>query len=109
MLTFMRLKQARFSIGDTVTHLLFNYRGVVVDVDPVFEGTDDWYQQMASSKPPKDEPWYHVIVDGKDLETYVAERNLSIDASGDPVNHPLLMDFFKEFRDGVYVIRDYVN
>jgi heat shock protein HspQ len=32
--------KSRFSIGELVHHRKFDYRGVVVDVDPVFQGTE---------------------------------------------------------------------
>lgn len=97
------MKQAKFSIGQCVSHRLFEYRGVIVDVDPVFEGTDEWYEHMAKSRPPRDEPWYHVLVHGADHRTYVAERNLATDDSKEPVVHPLLTEFFVEFSDGDYL------
>jgi heat shock protein HspQ len=56
--------QAKFSIGQLVHHRLFDYRGVIVDVDAVFLGSEEWYEQVAKSKPPKDQPWYHVLVHG---------------------------------------------
>jgi heat shock protein HspQ len=81
---------------------LFDYRGVIVDVDPVFMGNDAWYEQVARSRPPKDAPWYRVLVHNEDHETYVAERNLFVDDTREPVNHPLLADYFVEFEQGVY-------
>jgi heat shock protein HspQ len=66
---------ANFSIGQIVQHRLFNYRGVVIDVDYKFLGTEDWYEQVARSRPPKEQPWYHVLVDNSIHQTYVAERN----------------------------------
>jgi len=96
------MKQARFSIGQCIHHRLFDYRGVIVDVDPVFMGSDTWYDQVARSSPPKDEPWYHVLVHDKNNQTYVAERNLVEDGSLEPVNHPMLRDFFVEFDRGFY-------
>ena len=53
---------AQFSVGDLVHHKLFDYRGVIVDVDPEFQLTEEWYETVARSKPPKDRPWYHVLV-----------------------------------------------
>ena len=97
------MKQAKFSIGQCIHHRLFHYRGVIVDVDPVFSGSDEWYEQVAKSRPPKDEPWYHVLVHDEGNETYVAEQNLSGDDSNEPVNHPLLDEFFIDFRKGVYL------
>lgn len=75
----------------------------MVSVDDSFQGTEEWYDEMAVSCPPKDHPWYHVLVDGADHETYVAERHLEHDSSGAPVEHPLLRVFFDELRDGRYV------
>jgi heat shock protein HspQ len=41
--------------------------------------------------------------------TYVAERNLEPDESGDPILHPLLDRFFSVFREGRYETGDPVN
>ncbi len=101
--------QAQFTIGETIHHRLFDYRGVIYDVDPVFGGSDEWYEQVARTRPPKDQPWYHVLVDGGDNTTYVAQRNLESDPSGLPVSHPLTQVFFAEFRDGLYVPKQRVN
>lgn len=94
--------EAKFSIGQLVHHVKFDYRGVVVDVDPVFQGTEEWYETVAKSRPPKDRPWYHVLVDGAAHSTYVAERHLEPDESGDQINHPALNQYFEAFADGRY-------
>ena len=103
------MKQAKFSIGQCIHHRLFDYRGVVVDVDPEFQGSDDWYENVARSQPPKDEPWYHVLVHDADNETYVAERNLTVDDSNEPVSHPLLQEFFVDYEQGVYLTGRQIN
>jgi len=95
-----------FCIGDLVQHSKFGYRGVVVDVDPVFEGTEDWYDMMARSRPPKDRPWYHVLVDGATHMTYVAERHLQADGAHTQIDHPALGRFFDCFVQGRYLLRD---
>lgn len=100
---------AKFSVGQVVRHKLFSYRGVIVDVDPTFRGTDDWYQRMAPSRPPKDKPWYNVLMHGTDNHTYVAERNLERDDTGDPIEHPDVEAYFYGFIDGVYVLRERGN
>lgn len=94
---------AQFSVGQIVHHKLFDYRGVIVDVDATFQGSDDWYDSMALTRPPKDEPWYHVLVHDAVYRTYVAERNLEADSSGEPVNHPELNYFFADYKNGIYV------
>ncbi len=93
----------KFSIGQLVHHLRFNYRGVIVDVDATFQGTDAWYEQMATSRPPKNRPWYHVLVDKAEHTTYVAERNLEPDPLDAPIEHPLLNSFFSDFDNGRYM------
>lgn len=93
----------KFTIGQVVHHKLFGYRGAVVDIDPTFSLSEEWYQQVAESRPPKDAPWYRVLVGGALHETYVAERNLQEDDSGTPIEHPLLSEFFDAFENGHYV------
>ncbi len=105
----MTLLEAKFHIGQLIHHRLFDYRGVVVDVDPVFQGSAEWYDQVARSRPPKDKPWYRVLVHEAVHETYVAERNLEPDITGDPIRHPLLNDFFSGLDDGSYRLRSRHN
>ncbi len=93
----------KFEPGQIVHHRRFGYRGVVLSVDARFEGSNEWYERVARSRPPKDRPWYHVLVDDSANETYVAERHLELDDSEAPVEHPLLGVFFDELRDGRYV------
>lgn len=105
----MRKPNARFAVGQLILHKLFGYRGVIVDVDPSYQGSEEWYQEVAHQTPPKDNPWYRVLVHGADYETYVAERNLAPDGSRQPVNHPDLGRFFEGFRNGIYVTRSKTN
>ena len=101
--------RAKFAVGELVEHRLFGYRGVIFDADPVFEGSDEWYEEMARSRPPKDAPWYHVLVHGATHTTYVAERNLTADESHEPVRHPQLSLYFTDFRDGRYTRSERAN
>lgn len=92
----------QFSVGQQVVHKRFGYRGLIFDVDEVFSGTEEWYQQMATSRPPKDAPWYHVLVHDADHTTYVAERNLEAYAGDDYIDHPMLPMLFDGFESGRY-------
>ena len=92
----------KFFVGQIVHHNRFDYRGVIVDVDASFQGTESWYDQVARSRPPKDQPWYRILVDGIDQETYVAERHLEPAPDTTPVSHPELLKMFNDFADGVY-------
>ena len=105
----MTQTKAQFSVGQVVHHRLFDYRGVIVDVDPVFAGSEEWYEQVARSRPPKDAPWYHVLVHDADHQTYVAERNLEVEDPPEPVVHPELESYFEGFSDGVYAPRHAIN
>lgn len=101
--------KAKFGVGQLIRHKLFDYRGVVFDVDPVFNATEAWYEHVARSRPPKDEPWYHVLVHDHAHTTYVAERNLEADPSGNPIVHPALDELFATFSDGQYVVSRTIN
>ena len=98
----MQKHVAKFHVGQLVSHLKYGYRGVIFDIDPVFDGSDEWYEFMAKSNPPKDLPWYHVLVDQQQHNTYVAERHLTPDESRLPVTHPLINSLFREFSEGTY-------
>jgi len=97
--------RARFAVGQVVSHRKFGYRAVVTDVDAFFQLSDEWYEQVARSRPPKDQPWYHVLVEGSDEPRYVAERHLEADESGQPVRNPAVDDHFDDFVEGRYVRR----
>ena len=96
-------REAVYAVGDVVTHRHFGYRGVVVDADPVYRGPADWYDTIAPSRPPRDRPWYRLLVHEQSFQTYAAESDLERDASGRPVVHPMLRTLFRGFQDGRYV------
>ncbi len=101
----------KFRVGQIVHHKLFDYRGVVADSDPTCQAGDGWYDlqtQGSVDKPPKDAPWYHVLVDGATHTTYVAERNLEPADAPEPIDHPLVPQVFGSFLRGRYY-REHLN
>ncbi len=94
---------ANFSIGQLVEHKLFNYRGVIYEVDPEFMLSEQWYEQVAKTRPPKNEPWYHVLVSNAYHTTYVAQQNLIASQDLSPIQHPELSQWFDDFVDGKYL------
>ena len=94
---------AQFFVGEVIHHKLFDYRGVIFDVDSEYAGTEEWYAQMARSRPPRDEPWYHVLVHNATHTTYVAERNLESDTTGEQILHPQLGEYFDRFDGSRYL------
>lgn len=97
------MRRALFSVGQIVQHRKFDYRGVVFDVDFEFHGTDEWYEQVARSRPPKNKPWYRILVDNGGYETYVAERHLEPAEILEPVNHEFVPVLFEGLKNGTYI------
>jgi len=93
---------SKFKPGHIISHKLFDYRGVILNVDATFQLTDEWYEFMAKSKPSKNEPWYHVLVNNETHMTYVAERNILPDHTGKIINHPLVPVYFTEIVANKY-------
>lgn len=99
---------ASFSLGQIVYHRDLKYRGVIVDVDPMFLG-DGATASHATDDEPLDRPWYHVLGDGKEHVTYVSESSLSADQTGEPVTHRSLPLFFLRQEGDHYVPRRAAN
>jgi heat shock protein HspQ len=106
---FQEMRTAKFGIGQVVRHRIFEFRGVVFDVDPIFDNTEDWWLAIPEEiRPSKDQPFYHLFAENAESEyiAYVSEQNLLPDESGEPLRHPQINDFFA-IRDGAtYVARD---
>ena len=99
---------ATFTIGDVVRHRLFDFRGVVFDIDPIFANSDDWYDAIpAEMRPKKDQPFYHLLAENEESSyvAYVSQQNLIGDAGSGPVTHPGIKDMFDGFADGRYTLR----
>lgn len=106
----MRDRQfAKFSLGQVVWHREMEYRGVILDVDPMFLGSGEAASQAVGEDEPLDRPWYHVLGDRKKHVTYVSESSLTADHSGRPVKHPSLELFFKGQKGDHYVPRRMAN
>ena len=52
-----------YCIGDIVRHKHFSFRGVIVDVDPEFDGTDEWYDSILKMCAQKEQPFYHLLAE----------------------------------------------
>ena len=106
------IRNARFQVGQVVQHRVFRFRGVVFDVDPEFDNTEEWYEAIPEEiRPHKDQPYYHLLAENEETEyiAYVSEQNLLPDDSGEPVRHPQVADFFGPLKDGIYASRDLQN
>jgi len=43
------LVETKFAIGAVVKHRFLDFRGVIFDVDPEFNNTEEWYQSIPTS------------------------------------------------------------
>ena len=82
-----------FQPGQVIIHRTYQYRGVIVAFDSSCQAPDTWYLSN-QTQPDREQPWYHVLVDGTHETTYAAQSNLKPDLSGNPVVHPMLNLFF---------------
>jgi heat shock protein HspQ len=100
-----RTHVAKFKIGQIVRHRIFPFRGVIFDIDPEFDNTEEWYLSIpADVRPRKDQPFYHLFAENAESEyiAYVSEQNLLPDTSGQPVRHAQVAEFFEQVDDGEY-------
>src|SRR6476660_6055194 len=98
---------ARFGIGEVVRHRLFDFRGVIFDVDPFFANSEEWYDSIPEAlRPSKDQPFYHLLAENAETNyvAYVSQQNLVSDESEEPVDHPAIATMFDR-EDGRYRLR----
>ena len=102
------IPQARFAIGDLVRHRIFDFRGVVFDVDPEFANTEEWYEAIPEAiRPSKDQPFYHLLAENTETTyiAYVSQQNLVRDDSEEPIEHPAVATMFGRLEGGRYQLR----
>ena len=102
------IAHARFSIGDVVRHRVFEFRGVIFDVDPVFANSEEWYEAIpAAIRPAKDQPFYHLLAENAESSyvAYVSQQNLLPDDTDEPIDHPAIQGLFTGYEDGRYALR----
>ena len=100
---------ARYKLGEVVKHRVFSFRGVIFDIDPVFNNTEEWWLSIPENvRPSKDQPFYHLFAENGETEyiAYVSEQNLLPDTSGKPVRHPQVGEVFERDDQGGYKPRN---
>ncbi len=103
-----RSARTHFTIGDVVRHRLFDFRGVVFDIDPVFANSEEWYEAIpAEVRPSREQPFYHLFAENGDSSytAYVSQQNLLDDSASGPVDHPSVPELFEDFAKGRYRLR----
>ena len=100
-----KTRVAKFQIGQVVRHRMLPFRGVIFDIDPEFNNTEEWYRSIPPDRRPrKDQPFYHLFAENAQTEyiAYVSEQNLLPDTSGEAVRHPQVGEFFETDDSGLY-------
>ena len=105
-------KHPLFNIGDIVKHRIYPFRGVIVDVDPEFSHTEEWYQSIpAEIRPSRQQPYYHLMAENTETfyTAYVSQQNLVGDGENGPLEHPDLEEIFSGMDHGKYHLRNEVR
>jgi len=100
-----KIRNAKYKIGQVVKHRVYPFRGVVFDIDPEFDNTEEWLEAIpAEVRPHKDQPFYHLFAENAESEyiAYVSEQNLLPDTSDKPIRHPQVDDLFVLDDSGTY-------
>ena len=100
------LVETKFAIGAIVKHRYLDFRGVIFDVDPEFNNTEEWYQSIPSSiRPIKEQPFYHLFAENGEIFyiAYVSEQNLLKDNSEELPRHPEIKNLFSHFENGKFM------
>jgi heat shock protein HspQ len=108
----MKTRVAKYAIGQVVQHRVFPFRGIIFDVDPVFDNTEEWWLAIpAEIRPSKDQPFYHLLAENAESEyvAYVSEQNLIPDDSGAPLRHPSVPDVFDRDETGSYRLKPVIT
>jgi heat shock protein HspQ len=104
----LTMRAAKFALGQQVKHRIFPFRGVIVDVDPVFANTEEWYESIPEEiRPRRDQPFYHLLAENDQghYVAYVSEQNLLMDDSDQPIEHPQMSSNFDVDDDGALKVK----
>ena len=108
----MNSRYAKYHLGQVLRHRKHPFRGVVFDVDPTFSNTEEWYESLPpDNRPAKNQPYYHLLAENDEsyYVAYVSEQNLVLDETGEPVDHPDVMNIFDGFEGGHYHLHTRLN
>jgi heat shock protein HspQ len=108
MNTMTQIRHAKFQIGQVVSHRIFAFRGLIFDVDPEFNNTEEWYRSIPEDiRPRRDQPFYHLFAENAESEyvAYVSEQNLVADMTGVPLRHAQIAEMFERSADGTYRVK----
>jgi len=103
-----KVRHAKYRVGQVVRHRIHEFRGLIFDVDPVFNNSEEWWLAIpAEMRPRKDQPFYHLFAENAETEyiAYVSEQNLLPDGTGKPCRHPMVPEMFEGPVEGTYRLK----
>jgi heat shock protein HspQ len=106
-----KISVARFAIGQVIRHRVYEFRGVVFDVDPEFSDSAATGETiLVEGRSRKDQPFYYLLAENgtSPYVAYVSEQSMEPDTSDEPVRHPELDDLFERDQTGCYRSRNMV-
>ena len=63
----IKARTAKFQIGQIVRHRIFSFRGVIFDIDLVFNTTGEWGLSIPEEvRPPRAQPCYRLLAGTSD-------------------------------------------
>ncbi|HGL3853664.1 TPA: heat shock protein HspQ [Klebsiella aerogenes] len=92
---------SKFGIGQQVRHTLLGYLGVIVDIDPEYSLDESAADEIGANDELRAAPWYHVVMedeDGQPVHTYLAEAQLSSEASDEHPEQPSMDELAQTIR-----------
>src|SRR3954452_839691 len=92
-----KTRTTKFQISTIVRPRLFSFRGVIFDIDPEFNNTEEWWLSIPEDvRPHKTQPFYLRLAENSDSEyvAYVSEQILWRDYSGEPIRHSQVAEIF---------------
>jgi heat shock protein HspQ len=103
-----KVRHAKYRVGQVVRHRIHDFRGLIFDVDPEFNNTEEWWQSIPPEmRPRKDQPFYHLLAENMESSyvAYVSQQNLVRDESDEPIDHPAIATMFEALEGGRYRLR----
>ena len=97
------IKTSKFNIGDIVTHQRQGYRAVIIDIDPIFRASGLFNPQATKRPFAHQNPWYRLLVDETNQETYVEEPLLTLDPNQMLINNPQV-EYHLVLKENKYAI-----
>jgi len=98
----------KYQLGQVVKHRIYPFRGIIFDIDPEFNNSDEWYDTIPESvRPVKNQPFYHLLAENEETEyiAYVSEQNLMPDETETPIRHPQVNEIFIRDDQGNYSLK----